>query len=122
MIGGPFSFNDRRKITMITHCVFCNFKDTVTPPEQDEIFNALAGFANGLAGVITFDHGPNVDFEHKSPDFDAGFVIRFKDRATLELYANHPTHQALGQRLCGLCNGGADGIIVFDIKSNAGTP
>ncbi len=107
---------------MIIHCVFCNFRNDSTPTEQADVLGALADFARTLSGVVSFEHGANIDLECKSPDYDAGFVIRFEDQQALTAYAEHPTHQALGARLCDLCIGGADGIIVFDIASSAGTP
>ena len=41
--------------------------------------------------------------------------IRFADRLALATYADHPTHKALGARLCDLCEGGAGGIMVADL-------
>ena len=82
-----------------------------------EVIAALGLFAQRLAGVVSFEGGPNRDFEAKSPSFGQGFVIRFSDRAALAGYADHPEHRALGARLVAACRGGADGIMVFDIES-----
>lgn len=100
---------------MILHCVFCHFRGDATAAQRAEILHELSVFAKGLPGVLAFEFGPNRDFERKSPAYGEGFVVRFQDRAALEHYAVHPSHQALGQRLCGLCEGGGDGIIVFDL-------
>ncbi|MGJ8529150.1 Dabb family protein [Maritalea sp.] len=100
---------------MILHCVFCDFRDDVDAAEQQAILSELSEFSRGLDGVEKFDFGPNRDFEQKSLAFNAGFVIHFSNKAALEAYAIHPTHQALGGRLCDLCNNGANGIIVFDL-------
>lgn len=102
---------------MILHCVFCNFKATATPADRTIVFSALSDFAHTVNGVLAFNFGPNRDFEGKSKDFSDGFVIRFTDRAALEIYATHPTHIALGGQLCNLCNGGAAGIMVFDLET-----
>lgn len=101
---------------MILHCVFCNFKPDVSEDAQNAIFAELAEFSHTLSGVQAFDFGPNRDFEFKSQDYNSGFVIRFDNSAALEAYAIHPTHKELGGRLCDLCVGGADGIIVFDLE------
>ncbi|WP_133488224.1 Dabb family protein [Aliiroseovarius marinus] len=101
---------------MIIHCVFCQFRSDADPAETAEVLRDLAELCTDLPGVLSFEHGPNRDFEQKSQAFNAGFVIRFADQSALQHYADHPKHQALGQRLCQLCVGGADGIIVFDLE------
>lgn len=100
---------------MILHCVFCRFRDDTGQADRLAILSDLERFSLTLEGVGGFDHGPNADFEGKSPGFTDGFVIRFKDRAALDTYASHPTHGLLGARLCEMCKGGADGIVVFDL-------
>ncbi|MBD8876212.1 Dabb family protein [Roseibium polysiphoniae] len=100
---------------MILHCVFCNFRADSPPAERSKVFQELQDFSVTLDGVLGFEFGPNLDFERKSQAYDEGFVIRFKDVSALEAYANHPVHRALGGRLCDLCEGGADGIVVFDL-------
>jgi len=79
----------------------------------------LANFSQCLTGVLGFDFGPNRDFEMKSQNFSDGFVIRFDDQLALKAYLVHPTHQQLGSKLCELCNGGAGGIMVFDLEISA---
>ena len=100
---------------MILHCVFCNFRTNVTADQQQDAMRALADFSMTLDGVLDFEFGPNRDFELKSQAFDQGFVIRFADADALHVYAEHPTHRKLGGQLASLCNGGGDGIIVFDL-------
>lgn len=100
---------------MILHCVFCDFHSDSTLSAQQNVLSRLADFSRTLEGVMGFDHGINRDFENKSAAYDQGFIIRFADRAALDAYAQHPTHQALGAELCALCTGGADGIIVYDL-------
>ncbi len=100
---------------MILHCVFCNFLDDTSIGARSALLTELSEFAKGLDGVLAFDHGANLDFEHKSPDHSDGFIVRFENRASLAVYADHPDHKAFGARLCAMCNGGADGIVVYDI-------
>ena len=104
---------------MLLHCVFCNFRDDASEAARAHAIDALAVFARALDGVIAVDCGPNVDLERKSPEYDAGFVIRFQDQAALRSYAIHPTHQALGAQLCDLCVGGAEGVMVYDLAIGA---
>jgi hypothetical protein len=99
----------------VLHCVFCHPLNGA----DDELLRTiseLATFSETLEGVEAFHHGPNRDFEGKSPDHRVGFVIHFASAQALERYAEHPTHQALGARLCASCVGGADGIVVYDLE------
>ncbi|MEM6277188.1 MAG: Dabb family protein [Pseudomonadota bacterium] len=80
-----------------------------------DVIVELDGFAMSLPGVVSFDAGPNLDFEGKSQGHPSGFVIVFQDRAALDGYAEHPKHKALGARLVTASEGGADGIVVYDL-------
>lgn len=106
---------------MILHCVFCKIAPDAAPDEVNAVFQGLAQLCETLDGALSFQAGPNRDFEEKSKEFKAGFVIHFHDKDALDTYAMHPIHKALGNRLCDLTEGGADGIIVFDIDSRSGT-
>jgi hypothetical protein len=101
---------------MILHCVFCNIRPDVTAPQRDPIIEGLRTLCQGMDGALGFDAGVNLDFEGKSPDHGYGFVIRFADKAAAMTYANDPEHQKLGAALCGICEGGADGIVVYDLS------
>ena len=83
--------------------------------ERAEVFEGLSNLSMSLDGILSFEVGPNRDFEGKSPDYSDGFVIRFTDKGALARYAEHPEHLALGAKLFTICEGGADGIIVFDL-------
>jgi hypothetical protein len=99
---------------MILHCVFCHPLEGATD-DLSGVMGELKAFSEGLDDVIAFDHGLNLDFENKSADHTIGFVIRFASEQAVADYAQHPTHQALGGKLCDLCVGGAEGIIVYDL-------
>lgn len=102
---------------MILHAVFLNLSANA---DTDVLFNAMMDL-EGLVGVIdgftVFEHGTNVDAEGKSPDHPYGFLCTFTDRAALDRYAADPRHRAIGARLVGLCRGGADGIVVYDLDT-----
>ena len=107
---------------MIVHCVFCRFRGDVPPAQRREVLDALREFSIGLDGVLSFEWGPNRDFENRSAGYSDGFVIRFADAVALQRYARHETHKALGTRLCALCEGGAEGIMVFDLETSGAAP
>ncbi len=84
--------------------------------KRRQVFKDLSALCHTIDGFIAFDCGPNRDFEKKSQTYSDGFVIRFESQHALETYAKNPTHMKLGAHLCDLCVGGADGLIVFDLK------
>ena len=98
---------------MIQHIVMLRLKPDY---EGAEFAAVMAGLARlDIAGFDGFQHGPNHDVENKTPDHPYGFICRFDNLDALNLYASNPTHQALGARLCALCVGGGDGIMVMDL-------
>lgn len=101
---------------MILHCVFFSFRPDASEPARRAVLDGLSKLCVTLDGALAFETGPNRDFERKSQAYRDGFVIRFSDPAALQAYAGHPTHKQLGGQLCDLCEGGSDGIIVFDLE------
>lgn len=101
---------------MLLHCVFLNFRSDTDPDEQERILRTLGALKDEVPGMLGYDHGPNLDFEDKSAEYASGFVIRFRDRAAHLAYERHPEHVALGSELVEMCEGGEDGILVFDLE------
>lgn len=101
---------------MILHGVYLRLRADHDPAELAAVMAGLDALCADLPGCTGFDHGPNIDLEGKSPDHPYGFVSRFDTVRALQGYAVHPTHTALGGRLCALCQGGADGIVVYDLE------
>ncbi|WP_230374289.1 Dabb family protein [Pontivivens ytuae] len=101
---------------MLLHCVFLNFSERYGRAERLEVLRAIAALVPLIDGLEAVEFGVNIDVEGKSPDHEEGFVARFRDRAALAAYAEHPEHRALGARLVEMCEGGADGIVVYDLE------
>lgn len=102
---------------MIRHCVYLRLRADADASELTDVMEGLGDLSGRLPGASGFFHGPNRDYELKSPDYPHGFTIDFTDQAALANYAQNPEHRALGARLVALCEGGADGIIVYDLES-----
>lgn len=102
---------------MIRHCVFLKLKPKVDSAELDKIMLDLEALVRRLDGCSDFRAGPNRDYEGKTPDYQYGFTLDAKNAKALAAYAVHPEHQALGGRLVALCQGGGDGVAVFDIDT-----
>lgn len=103
---------------MLIHCVFVNFRAEVEAKTRSEILGGFGTLVGVVDGMIDYAFGPNLDFENKSPDFADGFIVTFRDRAAHLAYESHPQHVELGGKLVGLCEGGHDGILVFDIQTS----
>jgi hypothetical protein len=100
---------------MVLHAVFCAIKLDVSVSDLSDVKAQLTALSTCCDGILSFEFGPNIDLEHKSQGYSHGFFVRFADRGALERYAVHPDHQAAGAALVALCEGGADGILVFDL-------
>lgn len=104
---------------MLKHCVFATLKPDVPMSDVVSVMRALGALVHDVDGMQDFTHGPNRDYESKSPDFGYGFVATFRDRAALATYDALPRHKELGAALAALCVNGAAGIIVFDLEIDA---
>ena len=102
---------------MLKHCVFLNFKTEISESEQFDIFEGLSILKDQIEGLIEFEYGNNLDFEHKSADYNSGFIASFENRQALLEYNEHPEHAILGAKLVSMCKDGHQGIIVFDIET-----
>jgi len=101
---------------MIQHIVMLNVRPDTSETDLRTVMDGLRDLGPSIPGFLSFQHGPNRDFEQKSLDYPYGFVCTFADKDALKTYADNPTHQQLGAALVALCNGGADGIWVADIE------
>ena len=106
---------------MLKHCVFLNFKNDVPTGEKEAIMEGLASLVGVVDGMVAMSFGPNLDFEKKTPDFDYGFIVTFRDRNAHLAYETHEAHIEMGGRLVAACDGGVDGIVVFDVEVDMAT-
>ena len=104
---------------MLLHCVFCALRPDADPEELRTVMGDLAALRSEVEGMLEFRHGPNRDYEGKSARFGHGFVIAFRDRDAHLAYDRHPRHRDAGARLVALCEGGYDGIMVYDLETGS---
>lgn len=104
---------------MIRHCVMLRLRAKADRAELDKVMHGLADLVERLDGCSGFCAGPNRDFEGKTPGFAYGFTLDAATAEALAAYAVDPEHMALGARLVDLCEGGGDGIRVYDIEAPA---
>ncbi|TNC74720.1 Dabb family protein [Rubellimicrobium roseum] len=107
---------------MLLHCVFCALRPDAEPEALRAVMEDLAALRTEVEGMLDFRHGPNRDYEGKSARFGHGFVIAFRDRAAHLAYDAHPRHKDAGGRLVALCDGGHEGITVYDLETGPAGP
>lgn len=100
---------------MIRHVVMLRLPPDHDTVELKEIMQGLKGLQAEHPGFTGFEHGQNLDFENKLPDYPYGFICSFTDAEAVKAYAEDPTHKELGARLVEL-SGGSAGILVIDLS------
>ena len=95
---------------MIRHCVFLNLEPG-REAEHSRAMDLLAGLVAKADGMTGFAHGPNRDYEGKTPDRPCGFICTFADRAAHPACEGHPDHRVAGPLAVSICRGGAAGIV-----------
>jgi len=101
---------------MLAHCVFLKVSPAHDIADTEDVLHALGELKDEVDGILSYEYGPNRDFENKTAEYTYGFVVKFRDREANMAYARHPKHIELGSRLVAMCDGGADGIAVYDIE------
>ena len=91
---------------MLIHIVCFKYKTDASEAvrrEHVEKLRSLAGEAGtpGIPGIIALTVG--ADIVHSPRSYDTGLVIRFPDRAALDIYQKHPRHVPVAQHGVTLC-------------------
>ena len=84
----------------VDHVVLMWLKDPSDHAARQKIIEASESFRQ-IPGVLDVRHGQPVPSTRPIVDssFDIGFVITFKDRASLDAYGPNPIHQKAAQEL-----------------------
>lgn len=81
------------------HVVFFKFKDTATPEQVQTIEKAFIELAKKIDTVEAFEWGTNVSPENINDGFTHCFFVTFANKAGLETYLPHPSHQSFVAQL-----------------------
>lgn len=107
-------------MSIIRHCVFVHFKEDITSAQKQAIYGELQGLSSILSGMIAFDAKANSSPETgMDKGYSDGFIIDFDTEASRDAYLAAPEHKAIGAKLVAASQGGADGILVFDMVIEA---
>jgi hypothetical protein len=102
---------------MMRHIVLLRFRKDVDAEHKHALFSQLGDLRNHIPGVIGFHAGSNksVEGDLMRGNLD-GFWFDFENEQVRDAYLVHPLHRAAGAALVNACEGGIDGITVFDMK------
>lgn len=99
----------------IEHCVFFKRGNGVSDSDIAEVMELLASITDRLDGASDFRASPNVSPEGFDAGYRDGFIVRFADAATRDVYLVDEEHQRAGAKLVSLCENGTEGLLVFDL-------
>ena len=103
---------------MIRHCVFIRFKPTISVAYKTELFNEIDALKDRLPGMVAVHIGTNVSPETgMDKSFSDGFIVDFADSFSRDAYLEDPGHRETGARLTAAAEGGAAGILVYDLET-----
>lgn len=102
---------------MIRHCVFLKFKTEISDAEKQSLYDELKALGAILPGIVKFDAMANSSPEiGMDKGYSDGFIIDFDTAKSRDIYLDAPEHKAVGAKLVAASQGGADGILVFDME------
>ena len=101
---------------MIRHCVLVHFRDSVNQERRDALFNEVSALQSHLTGILGVHTGATVSPETgMDKGYANGFIVDFTDPHARDAYLVDEEHQRVGARLVEAAEGGAAGILVFDL-------
>ena len=76
---------------MVEHLVLFKVKAGVSEDAVQAMQTALRGLQEAIPGILEITVGAN--FSERSQGFTHGLLVRFQDRAALDIYIPHPAHE-----------------------------
>jgi antibiotic biosynthesis monooxygenase (ABM) superfamily enzyme len=77
----------------VFHVFAFQWKPGTSEAQKDRAAKEIAAFQGVIPGLLQTHVGPNISPRGKGYTF--GGIMRFKDKASLDAYVQHPAHQAL---------------------------
>lgn len=78
---------------MLIHIVCWKYKPEITDEEREEHRKKLKNLPGVIPDILSFHVG--ADILHLERSFDTGLVATYPNRAALDAYTVHPSHQAV---------------------------
>jgi hypothetical protein len=76
---------------MLVHIVCWKYKTETTAEQRREHIEKLRSLPEVIPNIESFEVGS--DILHLERSFDTGLVAKYRDRAALDFYNDHPEHQ-----------------------------
>ena len=80
---------------MIEHVVLFRWAEDASAEAKDRVEEELRALLTQIPGILDLTYGEN--FSSRSQGYTHALVVRFEDRAALEVYSPHPAHQRVVQ-------------------------
>lgn len=80
---------------MVEHIVLFRWKAEATAEQIEQAITGLRGLKAQVPNILDLSAGEN--FSERAQGFTHGLVVRFPDKAALEVYGPHPAHQHVVQ-------------------------
>ncbi len=82
---------------MVEHIVLFKWKPEATPEQIAQAADGLRELKGMVPNILDLSVGEN--FTERAKGFTHGLVVRFPDKAALDVYGPHPAHQHVVQTL-----------------------
>jgi len=77
---------------MVEHVVLFKTTPEATPEQKQQMIAGLKSLKDQIPGIVDLSVGTDFSLA-RSQGFDIGLVVRFVDRAALDVYLPHPAHR-----------------------------
>jgi hypothetical protein len=78
---------------MVEHVVLFKLKPEATSAQREAMLAGLGSLRGAVPGIVDLSCGQN--FSERNQGYEIGLVVRFTDRAALDVYLPHPAHRAV---------------------------
>lgn len=101
---------------MIRHIVALRFRKGTTAQTKQAPYPDLRGLAGHVGGILDFQSFSSIPVEPaQGRGFDDLFLFDCRDVGVRDACLAYPAHQAIGARIGANLEGGAEGVVVFDL-------
>lgn len=102
---------------MIRHCVFIQFKPSVTKELRDALLGEISALQSRLDGILAVHTGQNCSPETgMDKGYADGFIVDFSGPDARDAYLVDEEHKRTGAKLVESAVGGVAGILVYDLE------
>ena len=83
---------------MIEHIVLFSVKEGVEQVAVEETLKQIRMLKGRIQGILSITCGKNNSPERKAQGYEFGFIVRFEDEHSRDVYLKHPEHLGVIER------------------------